>query len=354
MTRQIKKCILKLWTHYINSRRNNNLKHKFNIKLTDNEYKQLKQYWQGNLPYKRKTAYEFYKSFGVFDPRLMPNDIYANIERLLNPFRYSLFAQHKCCLKYFIPSEYRPKTIIQNIDNHFLDKDDRVISLSQAISIAEEYDSFMIKIAAGSGGGRGIRKVYKGEDLAAIFTDYGKDFICQELLTEHKTLARFNPDCINTIRVLSLNINDKFDVLSSFVRMGGKGCIVDNLHTENGGGCLVGINQNGKLASFGINKNYKKVFTSPMGESFDGLFIEGYDGIKSFIEDCHQKNFPFANLIGWDIIIDENNKPIIIEINLDSADIAAHQIFNGPIFGERTNEVLAYTNKNQQKYVIRL
>lgn len=354
MKRQIKNCILRLWTHYINSKRNNSLKYKSNIKLSSEEYKLLKQYWQGELSYNRITAYEFYKSFGVFNPRLIPNDIYANIERLLNPFRYSLFAQHKCCLKYFIPTIYRPKTIIQNIDNHFLDEDDNVISLSQAISIAEKYDSFMIKIAAGSGGGRGVRKVYKGEDLATIFTDYGKDFICQEVLQEHKTLARFNPKCINTIRVLSLNINDKFDVLSSFVRMGGKGSIVDNLHTEKGGGCLVGINQEGKLASFGINKNYKKVTTSPMGESFDGMFIEGYNDVKSFIKDCHQKNFPFANLIGWDVIIDQNGKPIIIEINLDSADIAAHQIFNGPIFGERTEEVLEYSKNNQQKYIIRL
>lgn len=350
----VKKYILRLLTQYINSKRNKGLKYTFNVKLSTEEYKLLKQYWQGDLSYNRIIAYEFYKSFDIFNPKLIPNDIYANAERLLNPFRYSLFAQHKCCLKYFLPSDYRPKTILQNIDNHFLDKDDNVITLSQAIAIAEQYDSFMIKIAAGSGGGRGVRKVYKGEDIAAIFTDYGKDFICQEILKEHATLARFNPECINTIRVLSLNINDKFDVLSSFVRMGGKGSIVDNLHTERGGGCLVGIDQNGKLASFGINKNYKKVAMSPMNEYFDGMTIEGYDEVKSFIKDCHQIHFPFANLIGWDVIIDENGKPIIIEINLDSADIAAHQIFNGPIFGERTEEVLQYIKNNPQKTVIRL
>lgn len=57
----------------------------------------------------------------MFDARLMPNDIYAEAERLLNPFRYSLFAQHKCLLKLFIPAGSRPITIVQNIDGHYFD-----------------------------------------------------------------------------------------------------------------------------------------------------------------------------------------------------------------------------------------
>lgn len=339
-----------------NSRRKNRRISKLNIsqKLTLSEKEAVRRVWGKELRRSAFRCFEFYKGFGVFNPEMVPNDIYAEAERLLNPFRYSLFAQHKCCLKYFIPQEHRPKTIIQNIDNHYLDREDNVINLSQAVAIAEQYDSFMIKIAAGSGGGRGIRKVCKGDDVAAIFADYGKDFICQELLTEHPTLSRFNPECINTIRVLSLNINGKCSILSSFVRMGGRGSIVDNLHSEQGGGCLVGIDQEGKLAAFGINKNYKKVEISPMGESFNGMVIEGYDTISTFIKDCHVKNFPFANLIGWDVILDETANPIVIEINLDSADIAAHQVFNGPVFGERRKEVVEYMRYNPQKFMIRL
>ena len=343
-----------VYCKHVGNRKNKVLSNAVNKKLSPLELRELKQYWGDKFTKSSLAVYEFYKGFGVFNPQLVPNNIYAEAERLLNPFRYSLFAQHKCCLKYFIPQEHRPKTIIQNIDNHYLDREDNVINLSQAVAIAEQYDSFMIKIAAGSGGGRGIRKVCKGDDVAAIFADYGKDFICQELLTEHPTLSRFNPECINTIRVLSLNINGRCSILSSFVRMGGRGSIVDNLHSEEGGGCLVGLNQDGKLATFGINKNYKIVETSPMGESFAGMVIEGYDTISTFIKDCHVKNFPFANLIGWDVIIDEMSQPIIIEINLDSADIAAHQIFNGPIYGDRTEEVLEYMKSNPQKTIIKM
>lgn len=76
--------------------------------------------------------------------------------------------------------------------------------------------------------------------------------------------------------------------------------------------------------------------------------------MKEFVQYWHQKSFPFASLIGWDIIINEKGKPIVIEINLDSADIAPHQIFNGPIFGDRTDEVLEYMKNNPQRMMVRL
>lgn len=305
--------------------------------------------WGGRL-----NAYEFYKSFGMFDARLMPNDIYAEAERLLNPFRYSLFAQHKCLLKLFIPAESRPITIVQNIDGHYFDCQDNPISLKQAIEIVKVNAPFIIKIAAGSGGGRGVEKIESNNGIEQIFDKYGKDFLCQRILKEHETLARFNPQCINTIRVLSLNLNSKCDILSSFVRMGGLGSIVDNLHSSEGKGCLVGLKQDGSFHSFGIDKNYNKVIESPTGIAFDGLTLEYYQDVKEFVQYWHQKSFPFANLIGWDIIINEKGKPIVIEINLDSADIAPHQIFNGPIFGDRTDEVLEYMKNNPQRMIVRL
>ena len=55
MTRQIKNCILKLWTHYINSRRNNNLKHKFNIKLTKKGTYTAKITFAGDKTYKASS-----------------------------------------------------------------------------------------------------------------------------------------------------------------------------------------------------------------------------------------------------------------------------------------------------------
>lgn len=353
MKRYIKEKIKSIYNNRISRIRNNQLNKSFNIKLSNEELNELKLYFGKELSNNKLICYEFYKSFDLFNPQLMPNDVYAEAERLLNPFRYSLCAQHKCLLKLFIPAESRPTTIIQNIDGHYFDFQDNPISKERAIEQAKENIPFIIKIAAGSGGGRGIKKIELNNDVEKIFDEYRKDFICQSLLKEHETLSRFNPQCINTIRVLSLNINDKCDILSSFVRMGGLGSIVDNLHSSKGTGVLVGLKQDGTFHSFGIDKNYNKVMQAPTGIAFEGLKLEHYQEVKEFVQHWHQKSFPFANLIGWDIIINEEGKPIVIEVNLDSADIAAHQIFNGPIFGDRTEEVLDYMKNNPQKMVIR-
>lgn len=352
----IKRVIHNLLLTYRNTKINKSLKNSGNVKLTKHEKALINNYWGKEMLCRNSyICYEFYKHFRIFDHKLIANNIYAEAERLLNPFRYSLFLQHKCYLRLFIPQEHRPKTIIQNIDNHYLDSEGCIISKDEAIAIARNHSSFFIKVAAGSGGGRGIMKLDTHKDnIEKIFDEYNKDFICQEPLEEHETLSRFNKKCINTIRVLSLNINDNCTILSSFIRMGGIGSIVDNLHSSEGSSALVGINSNGDLHSFGIDKDYNKVFKAPSGLSFEGLNLEHYQKIVEFVKFWHKKSFPSANLIGWDIIIDKNNNPIVIEINLDSADIAAHQIFNGPIFADRTEEVIQYMKDNQNKLILKL
>ena len=47
-------------------------------------------------------------------------------------------------------------------------------------------------------------------------------------------------------------------------------------------------------------------------------------------------------MIGWDVTIDKEGNPIVIEVNLDRALIEAHQVFNGPVFGDRLAEVKEY------------
>lgn len=331
---------------------NNRVLDKGRTKLNKEEIHLCKDFWGKSYNKGKERCYELYKNFGVFDVRQMPNDYYSDVEKVLNPPAYSVFLQHKCNLKYFIPSEYRPITLVQNIDHHFLDANDVVISKEDAVKIMLDAKEFIIKIAKNSGGGSGIKKILlKGNQddikiVGDLVNEYKKDFIVQRLIKQHKEIAKFNPDSVNSIRVLSMNINDNFSILSSFIRMGGKGNFVDNLSGPEGS-VLVGLKQNGELHNFGIDKKYRKLYESPTGIKFEGLKIDNFEHIKSLVRKLHIENFPFANLIGWDISIDENNKPVIIEINLNSGEIELHQVFNGPIFGNRTYEVLDYMKNNK-------
>lgn len=285
-----------------------------------------------------------YKNFcGKFDPNYVPDDYYSFAERVLNLRWFAWFVEGKANLKFFIPPENRAKVLLQKIDGHFVKEDNVEITLSDAKSILSGCPEFMAKVARESGGGIGVRKIVWDSisDKESVLNEIMSpiDMVYEYVIRQNDFMSMFNPDSVNTIRFVTLNINGKCTVLSAFLRMGNKGSCVDNL--SGGGGVLVGINQEGLLSDFGIDKHFNKKFESPTGVVFKGVKIPNYGGIKGKIISFHQR-IPYANLIGWDVALDELGNAVVVELNLACALVEAHQIFNGPIFGDRLDEVMAY------------
>ncbi len=316
------------------------------VALSKSEKSSFKSIWGSWSP----ISHEFYKGFGLpFDTRYVPNDYYDFAEHVLNLRWGAMFLQHKCNLKFIIPSSHRPEVILQKIDGHYLLEDNTEITVDEARDILKRTKSFIKKKARGSGGGYGVVKVcwesVKNPDALLDELLESEDLVFQEIVLQNVFLASFNPDSVNTFRLLTLNINGRCTLLSSFLRMGAKGSFVDNLRS---GGVLVGINRDGVLHDFGITKDYSKYYKSPTGIEFRGIRVPMWDQIQQQILDFHRK-IPYANLIGWDVTVDKDNQVIVIEINLDSAEIEAHQVFNGPVFGDRFDEIRQYIEAKKPK-----
>lgn len=293
------------------------------------------------------AAYAFYKKFsGVFDPHLVPDDYYDLAEHVFNLRWAAYFMQHKCHLKYFIPKQYRATVILQIIDGHIVLEDNTEITKEEAVRILSGHPQFIVKKARGTGGGKGVRRIVLSDlkDRNAFMEELfsSMDVEIEDIIQQSDFMAQFNPDSVNTIRLVTLNINEKCTVLSSFLRMGGKGSFVDNL--SGGHGVLVGLDSNGVLNEFGVDHMFNKKYQSPSGVPLKGLRVPEFSSISQQIIDFHKK-IPFANLIGWDVCISRDGTPFVIEVNLDSAVLEAHQVFNGPIFGERIDEVRTYMDK---------
>ena len=308
--------------------------------LTSQEKLMFENMWRGWRP----ESTEFYKAFcGRFDEKYVPNDYYDFAEHVLNLRWGAFFLQHKCCLKYIVPEENRPHTIVQKIDGHYVHEDNTEITIEEAKELLRSRETFICKTALGSGGGKGVQRICLSEEkdpeglLDAIMKP--ADLIFQDVIVQDAFMAGFNADSVNTFRLLTLNINGYCSVLSSFIRMGSKGSFVDNLST--GGGVLVGVSNDGAINQFGIRKDYSKAYMAPSGLTFEGLSVPSWENIKETVVGFHRR-IPFANLIGWDVAMAKDGTPIVIEINLDNAEVEAHQIFNGPVFGERLNEVKKY------------
>ena len=310
------------------------------VPLTREEKKAIKDMW-GEWGGKY-WSFEFYKAFcGTFNIQFVPDDYYDYAEHVLNLRWAAIFLQHKCIHKYFLPDANRPKPIVQKIDGHYMSVGGVEISEGDAVNILKSKSLFIAKNALGPGGGECVRKIDVNRDgMSELNKVLGwHDIEFEEIIDQHEFMAQFNPNSVNTIRFVTLNINGQCSMLSAFIRMGSVGSYVDNL--SGGNGVLVGLNQAGDVNEFGINKVFEKKYNTPMGIPLKGLRVPNYERLKEQIIAFHRQ-IPFANLIGWDVAIDKNGNPIVIEVNLDSALLEAHQAFNGPIFGDRLFEVMKY------------
>ena len=76
-----------------------------------------------------------------------------------------------------------------------------------------------------------------------------------------------------------------------------------------------------------------------MGLYLKDIRYRGFEKAKELVKKAHPM-VPHFKLVSWDIAIDEDEKPILIEANLAKGSSEFHQLNNGPLFGEDTKKIL--------------
>lgn len=150
-------------------------------------------------------------------------------------------------------------------------------------------------------------------------------------------MAVFNPDSVNTIRIMTLVRSDDTNILSSVLRMGKRGSRVDNCSS---GGIVCGIDSNGCLKDVAYDNKANAYYKHPNGVEFAGFAIPAYSQCLEIVKKLAVRFAGISRLISFDIAIDENNSPLLIEMNISYGELDFHQLCNGPIFGDNTDEIL--------------
>ena len=135
---------------------------------------------------------------------------------------------------------------------------------------------------------------------------------------------------------MSLIMNGKVNILSTVLRMGVNGNKVDN---ASAGGITCGVLENGQLKDVGYSADGIKYDKHPQGYIFSNCVIPNYEKAIHMVKICHERMGHFR-LVSWDIAIDEDGEPVLIEANLRNGECDFHQYNNGPLFGELTEQVL--------------
>ena len=180
----------------------------------------------------------------------------------------------------------------------------------------ERHPNFFVKLIDGMQGREAkIVSTDRNSDLKGLFMTFRRDrVIIEEMIVQHKSLAEFCPDVINTIRVNTLlDKHGAVHILTTNGRFGRVGGIVDNFH---GGGSAVVIDPlTGVIISDAINSAHERVDRHPdTGKIFCGFQYPCWKDVCVTVIEM-AKRVPAMKLIGWDISINDKNQVVLVEAN---------------------------------------
>lgn len=176
------------------------------------------------------------------------------------------------------------------------------------------HDTFIVKPIDGLGGG-GIYKAARGEigDPKEFYQKLiAERMLLEEVIRQCDAMASLNPSSVNSIRVMTHNIDDCPTIFYSAVRIGNGGNVVDNFHS---GGMGVTVDcDTGVLKGAALDKSMHRFERHPVtGTAFDGFQIPYWEEVKQMI--CAAcRLHPEMTVIGWDVAVTDNG-PILIEGN---------------------------------------
>jgi len=281
---------------------------------------------------------------GIFSPYYIPDSIYFSyIDRTFNDWEYAKYTDNKCNYWRLFRGVSQPYNFVYRENGYWFNSKHELIAFDVALDLLLSLkEDFFIKIATESYGGKGVTYInwigLTPDFLEKTINQLNGDLVIQKVLKQSPVLSAINPSSVNTIRVLSFLRRDGFvKIYSRVLRMGIGKSKVDN---ASSGGITCGIKLDGKLKNIAYKANGDSFEEHPTTHiKFDNLTIPNIDKIDALVKKLHIQ-IPRCRLVSWDIALSAENEPILIEVNLCQGELDFHQLNNGPLFGEDTQQVL--------------
>lgn len=283
---------------------------------------------------------------GVHSVDYLPEDIFFNIfERRLNPrLRRDTYRDKNFYDRMNWPG--LPVTVLRVINGELFDPAYRSLDLAAGLALARQSsaDEFVVKPSRATRGGFRVAfiPVADLEHVLRMKLRPNSDWIVQEPVRQHHLMAALNASSVNTLRIMTIRLGGEVAVVSAFVRIGVKGARVDNLSSGN---MAAGVTRHegtetGRLGAFACDDKLKLHATHPdHGYRFDTISLPFFGAAERLCMDLHER-IPDLGLLSWDIAINAQGAPGVIEFNVGRQDINTHQACNGPVFAPYIDRVL--------------
>ncbi len=315
-------------------------KHDIQLKrLTSEQKKQVNEAWKGQV--KSFATHELVQSVsGRFDPLVCSELLFrTKIELALNDFQLKYGFSEKNYFDKLVSGFPMPKTVVRNINGIFLDENYKPITKEQLKAIIDSYECVIVKPSIENGFGKSV-KLYKNGEYDNIFSDFKKDYLIQERLRQHASVSALNESSVNVVRVVSLSLNGVVSPVNYALRCGAAGSITDNHITKDGKGMFViGVNPDGRLKNEAYHSCGERITVAPNGQAFEKITLPNFKQALEMTTRIHEQ-LPHFGFIGFDVCFDEDGSPRIMELNFRGPGVLYYQYANGPLFGDRTEEVI--------------
>lgn len=185
--------------------------------------------------------------------------------------------------------------------------------------------------------GNNVRKLISAQvDCEVLFRDLRSNFtshyILEEEIKQISSLSDFHPWSINTIRIVTLFDSQKnvVHIMNARIRIGNNKNSVDNLH-YGGIGANIDI-ESGVVNSMGRDaRNNWYVFHPITHKQIVGFQVPFWSECIDYVNKA-ARLLPTVRYVGWDIVIQDTGKFLLIEAN-DNADHDFQQFFGGGLWG---------------------
>lgn len=207
-----------------------------------------------------------------------------------------------------------------------LDNNDKEISI---VNELQKVEKIIAKPTRSVGGGTGIHELayidgqfYIDGDLVSEIELIRRaremeEYIFTKKISSAKYSFEIYPYSANTIRIVTVmdNESNTADLMFAFHRFGSRRSkFVDNI---NSGGIYALVdNETGRMTSARcVFEPQREYFEHPdTGSRIEGIVIPHWNELIEYMKKAH-KCFPYYKFFAWDVTLDENNIPYILEIN---------------------------------------
>lgn len=290
--------------------------------------------------------HEFYiEKTGIYDVRYFPDDIwYGVVNGFYNDKKMAAVLDNKCFYPRIFGDTCKQAVLYSyRMNGYWYDSASNLVTDNIVTGGVEQFEELVIKKAADSFGGHGVSFINHkngsmSEQFKKVISEIKGDIVVQLPIEQHSEMAKLHQESINTIRAFSfLTNNGEVKIYSVIVRMGIGDARVDN---ASSGGITCGVGPDGTLKTRAFSPNGVCFTEHPTtGLHFECVQIPNYKQVLETVEKLHIQ-IPHFRIASWDIAIDKDGDPVLIEVNLRAGELDFHQLNNGPIFGDDTKTIL--------------